>query len=272
MSTMLVTVIVPAYKQEKTIKEDIQRIRSVMEKSRFDFEIIVVVDGYIDNTYQQANEIKDDKIHVIGYEKNRGKGYAVRYGIARAQGEYIAFIDAGMDINPEGILRLMEQILINNADIVVGSKRHPDSKVKYYSTMRILYSLGYQILVRILFRLKVHDTQTGLKVYRRKVLEKVLPRLIINGFAFDIELLAVAHHLGFIKIMEAPVDIALKFSTDSKFKKSRPLFFDYNIRKMLIDTFEVFYRINILKFYDDGNKRKWVDDKDLEMRIIAGES
>ena len=91
---MLVSIIVPAYKQEKTIKKDILRIYDVMSKTRFDFEIIVVVDGFVDSTYQAACELATEKreIKACGYETNHGKGYAVRYGMARASGDLIAFI------------------------------------------------------------------------------------------------------------------------------------------------------------------------------------
>lgn len=206
MSNMLVSVIVPAYKKEKTITQDVQRLYDALSASRWDFELIVVVDGFLDKTYEVAKKINLENLHVVGYETNRGKGYAVRYGMARAKGDIIAFIDAGMEIDPNGISMLLEHMEWYDAHVLVGSKRHPAS-ITTYTLMRKIYSWGYFLGVKLLFGLNVTDTQAGIKVYKREVLEKVLPRLVVKQFAFDIELLAVAHYLGFKKIYDAPIKI-----------------------------------------------------------------
>src|SRR5712691_8301491 len=117
----LLSLIIPAYKQEITIGRDIERIRDVMEQLRVSYEMIVVVDGEVDNTLKQAKKIKSPKIHVFGYQHNNGKGYAVRFGMAQAKGNIVAFIDSGMDINPNGISMLLEHFEWYNADVIVGS-------------------------------------------------------------------------------------------------------------------------------------------------------
>lgn len=267
---MKVSIIVPAYNQGKTIKKDLMNIYDAMENTRWDFELILVDDGSSDETYKEAKKIRKDNVRAYKYDNNRGKGWAVRYGMARAEGDLIAFIDSGMDINPNNISMVLEHMEWYGSDIIVGSKRHSASKVNY-SLLRRIYSEGYFRLVQILFGLRVRDTQTGLKVFKRNVLEKVMPRLLVKAFAFDIELLAVANHLGFTKIHEAPVEIELKFRSNSKISKWKPLFLEPNIRKMINDTLAVFYRLKVLKYYDDGSKRKWVYNKELEMRINTGE-
>lgn len=266
---MKVSIIVPAYKQSRTIKRDISSIATAMDGTRWDFEIIVVVDGSPDKTLENAQKISHKKVKVHGYNTNRGKGYAVRYGMARAKGDLIAFIDSGMDINPNSISMVLEHMEWYGSDIIVASKRHTASKVNY-SFLRKIYSWGYYMVVKTLFGLKVRDTQTGLKVFRREVLETVLPRLLVKAFAFDIELLAVSHHLGYKKIHEAPVELELNF-TETSFKKWLPIFLEPNIRRMLRDTMAVFYRLKILKYYSDENKRKWIYDKELDMKINTGE-
>ena len=267
---MLVSIIVPAYKQEKTIKKDIESIHDAMSQTRWAFEIIVVVDGALDKTMQNAKKFRKRNVKVVGYKTNHGKGYAVKYGMARAGGELIAFIDSGMDINPNSISMILEHMLWYDSHIIVASKRHAASKVKYFG-LRKLYSYGYYFGVKTLFGLRIRDTQTGLKIYRRKVLEKVLPRLLVKEFAFDIELLSVAHHLGYSRIHEAPVELALEFSREGKWNKWLPLFLEPNILKMLRDTLAVFYRLKILGYYDDGNKRKWVYNKELDMKVNTGQ-
>lgn len=256
----LLSVIIPAYKQEKTIVQDLRTIQAALEEIRCDYEMIMVVDGNLDNTYKLAKELTSSKLKVYMYEKNHGKGYAVRYGMARAKGDLIAFIDAGMDINPKGISMLIEHMLWYNADIVVGSKRHPASKVMY-PLKRRLYSMLYQVLTLFLFGLKVRDTQVGLKLFKRKVLEDVLPRLLVKRYAFDIELLAVARYLGYGKIYEAPVELDLSFPSSIKTS---------SVVNMIIDTLAVFYRLRILHYYSDKNKRKWVYDPELDFNVNVG--
>jgi glycosyltransferase involved in cell wall biosynthesis len=266
---MLVSIIVPAYNQEKTIKRDLRNIHDAMKKTRWDFELLVVNDGSTDRTLTEAKKVKRNNIQVYGYKKNYGKGYAVKYGMARAKGDLIAFIDSGMDIDPNGISLLLEHMIWYDSDVIVASKRHSASKVNY-TFLRKLYSQAYYYLVKLLFNLRVRDTQAGLKIYKRQVLEKVMPRMLIKTFAFDIELLAVAQHLGFTNIHEGPVQLTLKFGYNSKWKKNL-LFLDPQILKMLKDTLAVFYRLKILRYYDDGNKRQWVYNKELDMRINTGQ-
>jgi glycosyltransferase involved in cell wall biosynthesis len=263
---MLVSIIIPAHKQEKTIRQDVRRIYNVMRDTRWNFEIIVVVDGFIDKTFDVAQELNLAEVSVVGYKENKGKGYAVRYGMARSVGDFVLFLDAGMDINPNGISMLLEHLEWYQADIIVGSKGHPVSKTNY-PWIRKIYSLGYHVLVRLLFGLKLRDTQTGLKVFKREVLEKVLPRLMVKKWAFDIEILSVAHRLGFKRIYEAPVEVDWR-PDNTHF--SPLILFDEQIRLMLLDTLAVFYRLKILKFYDDTTARDTEFDPDLDMKVNTG--
>jgi len=266
---MLVSIIIPAYKQEKTIKRNIVKVHEAMRRTRWEFEIIVVDDGSPDYTYREAKRLERNNLSVYRYKKNHGKGFAVKYGMARAAGDIIAFIDSGMDINPNNISMILEHMEWYDSDIIVGSKRHSASKVNY-SLLRKIYSEAYFRLVQILFGLRIRDTQTGLKIYKRRVLEKVMPRLLVKEFAFDIELLAVAKHLGFTRIHEAPIEMELRFTENSKINKWRPLFLDPVVIMMLQDTLAVFYRLKLLRYYDDGSKRKWVYNKELDMRVNTG--
>jgi glycosyltransferase involved in cell wall biosynthesis len=266
MKVNKLSVIVPAYKQEKTIVKDLRRIKNVLDSLRYPSELICVVDGTLeDKTYANASKLASTQanILVVGYPTNKGKGNAVRYGMAKSKGDIVAFIDSGMDINPNGLSMILEHFEWYGADIVVGSKRHPVSKV-IYSWQRRFFSMGYQLIVRILFGLNIRDTQVGLKCYRRIVLEKVLPRLLIKTYAFDIEILAVAHSIGFTRIFEAPVEIDIDFGKNSTLTSKKMWYFIY---RMLLDTLAVFYRLKILKYYSDDNNRKWVFDPELNFRV-----
>lgn len=241
------SVIIPAHKQKGTIVKDVRRIEKVLSQLRYPFEIIVVVDGYGDETYRSAKKLISDRVKVTVYMKNQGKGHAVRLGMRQATGDYIAFLDSGMEIDPNGISMLLEHMEWYKADIIVGSKRHPASIVNYPLSRKIL-SVAYQYLVYFLFRLKIRDTQTGIKIYKRKVLEKILPRLLVKRYAFDLEMLAVANHLGFNRIYEAPIKLTYNFTDLTHASDLKTIFY------ILVDTLAIFYRINIIHYYDD---EKW---------------
>lgn len=240
----LVSLIIPAYRQEKTIAEDLMKIKGALDQLRYGYEMIVVVDGRVDKTFEKAKKIESSKVRIFGYDTNHGKGYAIRYAMERAKGNIIGFIDSGMDINPNGLSILLERFEWHDADIVVGSKRHPESKVIYPLERRIISFLS-QVLIRILFGLNVRDTQVGMKFFKREVIKDVLPRLLVKKFAFDIEILVVALHLGYRKIFEAPIELHFNFE---KSIVSQSLI--SAILKTLWDTLGIFYRLKILHYYD----------------------
>ena len=267
MEINLLSVIVPIYKQEKTIQKDLLNIYETLSKTPYNFEIIGVVDGTtLDNSLNEAKKIKKTNVKIFGYKNNKGKGQAVRFGMQKASGDIISFIDSGMDIMPSGIIMLLEHMKWYNADIIIGSKLHPASIVKNYPTKRKLLTYCYYMLVKILFGLKVRDTQTGLKAYKRKVLEKVLDLLVVKTFAFDIELLAVANKLGFKKIYDAPVIVTWEPTNTSLSK----VFRSGIIKDFMMDTLAVWYRMNILKYYYNGRNRVKIFDEDLGMHINTG--
>ena len=138
---------------------------------------------------------------------------------------------------------LLEHLEWYGADIIVGSKRHQASKVVYPWDRKIL-SWGYFWLVRLLFQVKIKDTQSGVKVFKRKVLTTILPKLVVKQYAFDIEMLAVAKRLGFTKIYEAPIKLKHQFGSITDAATWNTIY------HMLYDTLAVFYRLKIIKYYD----------------------
>lgn len=260
----LVSLIVPVYKQEKIIQKNLRLILRELELLSFPYEVIVVVDGEADRSFQEARKVHSPHLSVTGYKTNHGKGYAVRYGMAQSSGDIIGFLDSGGDIHADGLAMMLAHYRWYNADIIVGSKRHPVSKVNYPRERKIL-SWGYQMIIKVLFGLHIRDSQVGMKLFRRQVLEDVLPRLLVKHFAFDIEILAVANHLGYRRIFEAPVE--LDFTGVSSITNVNFLTVAY---KTLWDTLAVFYRLRIRRYYDNTNKRKWVLDPELNFRINTG--
>jgi len=241
----LLSVIVPAYKQEGSIKEDLENIDDVLStglRGDYDYEILCVVDGSPDETSAEARKVKRKNVKVLDYKRNRGKGYAVRYGMNRAKGELISFLDAGREISPDGIMMLMAHQQWYQADIIVGSKRHPASHVDYPLTRKVL-STGYHFGVRLLFGIPVRDTQSGIKIFRRPVIRKVLPKCGIERYAMDIEILALAKHFGYGRIYEAPIEIKYGFGDLTHASNMKV------IAQMLRDTLGLFYSLKIKRVH-----------------------
>ena len=236
------SLIIPAYKQEKTIAQDIKAIDVVLKKLSVVYEILVIVDG-CKNTYKAALKIDNPRVKVFEYKKNYGKGYAVKFGVVKAKYDVIGFIDGGKDINPASIPYLLNKMEKYNADIVVGSKLHKESKINYPIFRKIL-SWGYRNMTYLLFGFNVRDTQVGLKFFKRKVAKKTFSMVKVNGFAFDVEALAIANLLGYKKIYDAPV--RLNFNKEFSAKKSR---FIKIIPNMIWDTLMIFFRLRILNEY-----------------------
>lgn len=253
------SVVIPAYRAEDTIEKTLLKVKDVLDDIRYGYEIICVVDGTrMDRTFERATRFSrkfPKKVKVIGYKDNLGKGNAVRFGMARADGKIVGFVDAGLEIDPNGISMLLEHFEWYKADVIVGSKRHPASKVIYPWQRRVI-SFGYQMIVRMLFGLNVRDTQVGIKFFRREVIEKILPRLLVKAFAFDIEMLSVANYLGYRRIYEAPIELKMKFSGEASTIASKG--FIRTSWLTFLDTLAVFYRLKILRFYDYSNRKNWM--------------
>lgn len=251
MNVKLLSLVVPAYKQEKTIAEDIKNLNRILYSLRFKYEILVVVDGFVDKTYDVLLKLKSEipNLEVLGYEENCGKGSAIKYGVEKAKGDIIGFIDAGMDIDPSELAIMLDLMDWNDADIILGSKLHPESKVNYPFSRRIL-SWGYRTLTKALFGFNVKDTQVGFKFFKKKVAKDVFSRIIVKRFAFDVEVLTVAYKLGYHKIFEAPVKIDFRGANSITSRN-----FWRVIYLMLWDTAAVFYRLKILHYYDKDIKR-----------------
>ena len=146
---------------------------------------------------------------------------------------------------------MSRKYIFKNADILIGSKLHPDSQVNYPLLRRIL-SWGFRSLTKILLNLGVKDTQVGVKFFRGNVARDIFPRLLVKKFAFDVEILAVARVLGYDKIFEIPIKLRFKPGTITNSN------FWITSLHMIWDTLAIFYRIRILKYYRKSNRKNWL--------------
>jgi glycosyltransferase involved in cell wall biosynthesis len=240
----LLTVVVPVYNGGDAIVANVEVIREAIVDglSTEDVELIVVSDGSIDGTAERLLQSRSEKgIRVLHYDRNLGKGYAVKAGALAAHGDWVALVDADLDLDPASIPTYLDAAREDGLDLAIGSKRHPHSVVHYPRSRRAA-SWCYQQLNRLLFRLDVRDTQVGLKVFSRRVADDVVPLLLVKRFAFDLELLAVAKSLGYDRIRELPVRLDYRFSGSGVGSLA--------VLGALWDTAAIFYRLRILRTYE----------------------
>jgi glycosyltransferase involved in cell wall biosynthesis len=246
-----ISIIMPAYNEKDHIEFSIEETAKTFNEFGCSWELIVMDDGSTDNTYEKAIKLSQkypDQLIVKKNPHNLGKGRVLKKALHYASGDYVVWLDADMDLHPIQIQTLFDIMRLDNADIVIGSKLHPNSVVNYPLQRKII-SFVYYLLVKILFNLPCHDTQTGLKLFKTEVLRNVLPRLLVKKFAFDLELLVNAHHLGY-KIVEAPIIL--------KPQRSYGRIGPSALISTGLDTLAIFYRMHILKYYDriDYYRRK----------------
>ena len=204
--TLDVSIVVPYYNPGDRLRTTVEDMVRVLDASGMTFEIITVSDGSTDGSPFTLEGFPESVVRRVSFATNVGKGHALRAGLAMGRGRYLGFIDADGDISPELLAPFVSIMQSLEPDIIIGSKRHPDSSV-HYPPLRRLYSWGYQHLIGLLFRLHVKDTQVGIKLVDRRVIADVLPLLRESRFALDLELLVLARRLGYTRIVEAPVRI-----------------------------------------------------------------
>lgn len=239
-SNITLSVVMPAYNEETHIKENLLETSRILSSFVHRYEIIAVNDGSTDSTGKLIEDAAavDPHITAAGYEDNHGKGFAITTGIAAAKGRYIAFLDSDLELSPSLLKKFMKQMKAEDADIVIGSKLHPESKLDYPMPRRVM-SYTYYIMLKLLFHLGIHDTQTGIKLFKAEVIKPIAENLSISGYAFDIEILVAAHKQGYV-ISEAP--IVLNYSRDESANGRRIQIKD--IWKVFTDTVAIKKKYN----------------------------
>jgi glycosyltransferase involved in cell wall biosynthesis/O-antigen/teichoic acid export membrane protein len=231
------SLVIPFYNPGSRLAPHVQDVIKVLRAAQVTFEVIAVSDGSTDGSPSSIAGV--GQVRVVQLAENQGKGAALRVGLAQGRGRYLGFIDGDGDIPAGQLNHFLAATRTGDPDVVLGTKRHPDSDV-VYPPLRRLYSFGYQQLNRVLFQLPTRDTQTGIKLIRRETLAAVLPKMVEKRFAFDLELLVVARRMGYRNFVELPVCITERFTSTISLA---------SVRGMLIDTLAIFYRLRIARFY-----------------------
>jgi glycosyltransferase involved in cell wall biosynthesis len=212
------SIIMPCYKGESYIVESIKTVEREICSTTKDFELIVVIDGFIDKGYEYAKNLEKEyeNLIVTGYEKNRGKGHALLQGFKKCRGKHIAFLDSDMDYDPKALKWFLDIVLYQDADLVIGNRK--DKKSTYvYPMVRKISSWAFNRFVKIIFpEIEYPDTQAGIKLMKRMLAEKyfedVEKQPDLQGFILDIFLLLTAKKAN-MKIVSSYCIFDMKSST-----------------------------------------------------------
>ena len=253
----------PAFNLSKRIVANLERVESVLKRMGLTYEIVPVDDGSSDGTSTALRDwvsAGDGNVRrPVVLDRNLGKGGAIKAGFRASRGELILLLDGDLEILPGYLPGFVDVMEAENADIVVGSKRHPKSRVRYPWHRRLASSV-YFSLVRFLIGMPISDTQTGMKLFRREILDEALSRMLVKAYAFDLELLSIAYGRG-AKIAEAPV--AIKFGEGLGALSFR------TVKQMFSDLLAVFYRLRILNYYAHVEVPPPLDGTPLISVVIA---
>ncbi len=243
------SVILPAFNEGEHIYANIVRVCDTLKE--LDIELIVVDDGSTDGTFAEAQRAQADGYPVkpVLQENNQGKGAALFRGFEFASAKRIAFLDADLEIVPEYVLELMSAMDESGADVVAGVK---DMRDNQFPWLRRKMSGLYKKIVAFLFGLSITDTQTGIKLFKREVLEATVPRLRVSRFAFDIELLVAASRFGY-QIAEYPVKLSYSRTGNLGRMNSR------NIFGAFWDTLRIYNRASFWRWLEPSmSMRIWM--------------
>ena len=259
MKTKKISLIVPIYKAESFIRKNLEEIKKSVSKIFPNYEIIAVIDGELDNSKKEAEKVEG--ITVLSYKENMGKGYALTHGFNHSTGDYITFIDCDMDIHPDQLRNFLPYM--TTADLVIGSKRHPFSKLHYPMLRRIL-SIGFRLYSWTILGVKLRDTQSGLKLIKREVLEVIMPLMLVKRYAMDIELCFLAQKHGF-RTVEAPLHIDFQHFNGKTSAGSLS-----TIKGMFMDVLSIRYRYSFLRYYQRAFHKNmgWINGDNYSDIII----
>lgn len=241
MEEIMLSVVIPAYKEEKRIGPNLTKIKEHLEMRRIPYEVIVVVDGSGDGTAEFARTFGDqiENLQIIDNETNRGKGAVVRQGLMLAKGKYHVFLDADGSTSITHVDAALRMIQEDGVDFVIGSRDIRGAVIEVHQPRyrEIMGTMG-NLAIRIVLGLwRFPDTQCGFKVLKSEVTQAVVPRMVVDRFAYDFEMIVLAKKLGF-SLEQLPVH----WMNDENSKVSG-LFGPNGFVQVLIDLFKTRVRL-----------------------------
>jgi Glycosyltransferases involved in cell wall biogenesis len=203
-----ISIVIPAYNEEKRLPSTLARIARYLDETHFDFaEVLVVDDGSRDGTVALASEfaLGHPCVRVLRNPGNRGKGYSVRHGMLEAAGDWALFTDADLSSPIEELEKLSAAVERQGAEIAIGSRAIDRSLVGVHQPMFREYAgRFFNLVMRLVTGLEFRDTQCGFKLFQRETAREIFSRQRLETFGFDAEVLFVAKLLG-KQVVEVPV-------------------------------------------------------------------
>jgi len=199
-------VVIPAYNEDQRILPTLERVRDYLTAQDYTWSVTLVSDGSKDRTVAIAQEFaaQNAGFHVIDYQPNRGKGYAVRRGMLEVDGDRILFSDADLAAPIEEVEKLLEHMEAG-ADVAIGSRPLKESNLEIRQPLyREYLGRAFNFAVQTLAIRGIKDTQCGFKLFTQKAARDIFSRCKLDGFSFDFEALMVARDLGY-RIDEVPI-------------------------------------------------------------------
>ena len=208
MKSIFISIIIPGFNEEKRIQKTLQTLFSFCIHRFSHFEIIFVDDGSTDKTRHIVKKLSSHirQIQYLGYPQNKGKGYAIRFGLMHAKGKYIFFTDADLPYEPHFFSHAIKTFEQTDCDFISGNRHLKKSRADAgLSQKRILASRIFSLLVHNLLDIEVTDTQCGIKGFRKACARKIIQQSQINGYAFDVEIYILAKqnqwHVEFLPVV-----------------------------------------------------------------------
>lgn len=211
---MYLSVVIPAFNEEKRLPETLKKVKAYLEKQSYDWEILIVNDGSKDETatvvsgliknWQARPERSRGGFRLIDNKINRGKGAVVKQGMLQAKGDWRLYMDADNSTDLSEIEKLWPHI--KNYEIIAGSRylKKDSIKIKQPLLRRIVSRVG-NILIRVLLGIHSVDTQCGFKLFSAKATEEIFPLQIMERWGAEMEVWAIAIKKGY-KVKEVAVD------------------------------------------------------------------
>lgn len=213
----MISIVIPMYNEEAGCIECIETLEREMSKAFDDFEIVAVSDGSTDNTKQILSEADGKYPHltVVAYDKNKGKGGAVRTGILKARFATVLYTDCDLAYGTDIIKQMYDALIKSGCDIAIGSRNISKEGYEGYTFIRKLASKIYIRVICIAAGFSHSDSQCGIKCFTHNVAKSIFEKCEVNGFAFDLEALIFAERMGYT-IYEHPVTIINHNQGESK--------------------------------------------------------
>ena len=202
-----ISIIYPVFNEEKRLKKTFLDIIKFEQSNKLlKKEYIFVNDGSSDQTLSVIRkQFKNNKrVKVVSYNKNMGKGYALKRGVKIAKNDWVLTTDADCSVSNFQLLKWIKKKFLNQDNLIYfGSRNHPLSIVKK-KTLRKIVGIVFKFLIRFFFQIKISDTQCGFKLYKLNIAKKIFRKILINDYMHDIEICVIAKKLR-LKIKDLPV-------------------------------------------------------------------